>query len=123
MLLENTRGAKGGISLSRVIRTFPHVPPELSDPPYGEIQPAYLTYDKEMIARGPIYLSYPANEDDGPYDKGFIIDSMKVFVILQYLFSATNIWVNVKQFAAQKQGRKTWRALTHTYYYILLPLT
>ena len=115
MILENTRGAKG-VSLARVIRPDPEVPQELFDPPYGDTESIYLSYDEEMIARGPIYSSDPGSEDDGPFDRGFIIDSMKVFIILQYLFSGTNVWVNVKKYAPQKQGRKAWRALTHYFF-------
>jgi hypothetical protein len=42
----------------------------------------YLSYDKEMTARAPIYSTKDSTKEDGPFDKGLIIDSMKVFIVL-----------------------------------------
>jgi hypothetical protein len=106
-----------------VIRHQLEPPDGDDDPPYGEDESIYPSYDEEMIARAPIL--HPGTwrfgqdehlETSGPFAVNFRGDNMKVWGILHAMLSNTGAWQHVKKFSAGQNGRQAWRTLQTHYF-------
>jgi hypothetical protein len=65
-----------------------------------------------MVGRGAIYARETnCDEASGPYHKVFLIDSAAVFALMEKVFGKTGFWINAKQFARKKEGRRAWLTL------------
>jgi hypothetical protein len=113
---EKERGNKG-VPLSRVIRPSVTVIDAYRDPAFNTHGTTYSSYDNEMITRAPILSPDPdATEEDGPFDTGFIADSVKVFSYLQGMFGKTPAWIGVKKYIKTKPGRVAWMTLNNVFF-------
>ncbi len=95
------------------------------DPAFGDEDSKYISIDMEMIARAPILSDEADTRDEdtsdhleanGPFVPTFLVDSKKVWVILQVCFGLSSAWQYVKKYANQQNGRQAWRTL-HNHFF------
>jgi hypothetical protein len=112
-----------GIPLAYVIRHQLEPPNWEEDPPYGNEDSIYPSYDEEMIARAPILKPgtwhFGLNktlETDGPFSTNFRGNNNKVWLILHAMLSTSGAWQHVKKFTAGQDGRQAWWTLQTHYF-------
>jgi hypothetical protein len=125
--LRTRRSRKTGLPLDYVTRVNIRGPfdapvdaPE--DPPaYGHQDSPYVSIDEELIARAPILrhdtphdqlaVTDEILEANGPFEKGFLLDSAEVFDILHTVWGKSTWWTHCKAFTKTKNGRQAFRTL------------
>ncbi len=112
-----------GIPLTYVIRHQLEPPDWDEDPPYGDEDSTYPSYDEEMIAHATIFKpgTWRVGQDEflkteGPFAANFKGDNMKVWLILHVMLSTTGAWQHVKKFTAGQNSRQAWRTLQTHYF-------
>ncbi len=88
---------------------------------YGHQDSPYVSIDEELIARAPILrhdtphdqlaASDENLEANGPFEKGFLLDSAEVFDILHTVWGKSTWWTHCKAFTKTKNGRQAFRTL------------
>ena len=116
-LFGRMRGVTG-IPLLYVVRKDLEPPDEDRDPTVGESDSPYLTHDDEMIARAPIILDRDRCVGEieqwdvtGPFNNTYLQDRKKVWVVLHTIFNGTYLYVHMKKFRQQNNGRGAYFAL------------
>jgi len=111
-ILRRIWGATG-VPLSYVVRHKLVLDQENDNPPCGEAESNYLTYDEEMVARAPILkdfeydtTNWEEKEKMGPFHPVFLADTKKVWLILHALWSTTRAWTHVKTLDKAQNGRQ-----------------
>jgi len=109
--LARRRGIMGH-PLKYVIRHNANVLAAHLDPPFGDPDSSYASMDDEMVGRAQIFSrEVDCDEDDGPFNKVFLIDSATVFTLMEKAFGKTIFWTNARIYSKKKEGRKAWRGL------------
>jgi hypothetical protein len=94
--------------------TAPEDAPE-DAPPYGHLDSPYVSIDEELVACAPIlrhdtpHARLAVTDDvlkaSGPFAKGFLQDSAKVFDILHTVWGKSSWWTHCKAFTKTRDGR------------------
>ena len=116
-LLGRIRGVDD-IPLTQVVRADVQPPPADEDPACGEDESRYLTHDDEIIARAPI-LRDPESctgeestwDVTGPFCPTYLQNRKKVWEILKVLCFGTFLYVHIKKYRTDHNGRGAWFAL------------
>jgi hypothetical protein len=121
------RSRKTGLPLEYVTRVNIREPfdgPEDAPedlPAYGHQDSPFVSIDEELIARAPILRHDTPHEQlaatdefleaNGPFERGFILDSAEVFDILHTVWGKSSWWTHCKAFTKTKNGRQAFRTL------------
>ncbi len=125
--LRTRRSRKTGLPLDYVTRVNirgpfdgPEDAPEDASP-YGRLDSPYVSIDEELVARTPILrhdtpharlaVTDDVLEASGPFAKGFLQDSAKVFDILHTVWGKSSWWTHCKAFTKTRDGRQAFQTL------------
>ena len=95
-----------GVPLSYVVRNELHPPDGAYDPPVGDQDSQYRSYDEEMVARAPIcHPGAVGCPDTGIHlTATFMNDMTRVWEILHDLFGKQTAWTHVSALARARNG-------------------
>jgi hypothetical protein len=97
------------IPLAYVIREHEDALPELTEPSFGEANSPFESFNQELVARAPIYVTDAAGARSLCHH--YSLDRMTVWKILYQICNGTMYYSYIRQFQASRDGRGAFFAL------------
>ena len=102
-------GEVSKIPLAYVLRDHEEALPELAEPPFGEANTPFESFNQELVARAPIFETDAAGMRILSHH--YSLDRVTVWKILYQICNGTMYYTYIRQFQASRDGRGAYFAL------------